>query len=95
MVFPFFQYPGVLPLQLFQRGISVKVIIDIGVTVEHEQTAEPAHQLTRLLIFAKRLDRTNTEIHRRYPEYTIMTLEHAKWVEWTGENDKEKKEDLP
>lgn len=32
-----------------------------------------------------------TEIHRRYPEYTIMTLEHAKWVEWTGENDKEKK----
>ena len=36
-----------------------------------------------------------TEIHRRYPEYTIMTLEHAKWVEWTGENDKEKKEDFP
>ena len=35
-----------------------------------------------------------TEIHRRYPEYTIMTLEHAKWVEWTGENDKEKKEDF-
>lgn len=61
MVFPFFQYPGVLPLQLFQRGISVKVIIDIGVTVEHEQTAEPAHQLTRLLIFAKRLDRTNRQ----------------------------------
>ena len=26
-----------------------------------------------------------TEIHRRYPEYTIMTLEHAKWVEWTGD----------
>ena len=33
-----------------------------------------------------------TEIHRRYPDYTIMTLEHAKWVEWTGENDKAKKE---
>ena len=32
-----------------------------------------------------------TEIHRRYPEYTIMTLEHAKWVEWTGENNKEEK----
>lgn len=29
-----------------------------------------------------------TEIHRRYPEYTIMTLENAKWVEWTGENNK-------
>ena len=36
-----------------------------------------------------------TEIHRRYPEYTIMTLENAKWVEWTGENDKEKKEYFP
>ena len=26
-----------------------------------------------------------TEIHRRYPEYTIMTLENAKWMEWTGD----------
>lgn len=32
-----------------------------------------------------------TEIHRRYPEYTIMTLENAEWVEWTGENDKAEK----
>ena len=29
--------------------------------MEHEQTAEPAHQLTCLLIFAKRLDRTNRQ----------------------------------
>lgn len=32
-----------------------------------------------------------TEIHRKYPEYTIMTLENAKWVEWTGEDNKEEK----
>ena len=32
-----------------------------------------------------------TEIHRRYPEYSIMTLENAKWVEWTGEDNKEEK----
>ena len=40
----------------------------------------------------KGLKNGDTEIHRRYPEYTIMTLEHATWVEWTGENNKEKKE---
>lgn len=32
-----------------------------------------------------------TEIHRKYLEYTIMTLENAKWVEWTGEDNKEDK----
>lgn len=32
-----------------------------------------------------------TEIHRKYPEYTIMTLENAKWVEWTGEDNKAEK----
>ena len=32
-----------------------------------------------------------TEIHRRYPEYTIMTLKNAKWVEWTGKENQEAK----
>ena len=32
-----------------------------------------------------------TEIHRKYPEYTIMTLENANWAEWTGEDNKEEK----
>lgn len=35
-----------------------------------------------------------TEIHRKYPEYTIMTLENAKWVEWTGEDNKEEKTEV-
>ena len=24
-----------------------------------------------------------TEIHQRYPEYTILTLKNAQWLEWT------------
>ncbi len=28
-----------------------------------------------------------TEIHQKYPEYTIMTLKNAEWMEWTGENE--------
>lgn len=32
-----------------------------------------------------------TEIHRRYPEYAIMTLKNAKWVEWTKEKVSEEK----
>ena len=37
------------------------VVIDIGVAVEHEQAAEPAHQLARLLILAQRLNRTDRQ----------------------------------
>ena len=37
------------------------VIIDIGVAVEHEQAAEPAHQLARILVLAQRLDRTDRQ----------------------------------
>lgn len=29
-------------------------------------------------------DRCLAEIHKRYPEYTIMTLENTEWKEWSG-----------
>lgn len=32
-----------------------------------------------------------TEIHRRYPEYIIMTLKNAQWTEWIGEDGREEK----
>lgn len=32
-----------------------------------------------------------TEIHRKYPEYIIMTLENAEWIEWTGKDDRKEK----
>ena len=56
-----FQHPGVLPFQFLLRGVSVDVLIDIGAAMEHEQAAETAHHFTSLLIFAKRLDRTDMQ----------------------------------
>lgn len=43
------------------------------------------------LVTCKELDRgwrrmSINEIHRKYPEYAIMELKNAEWVEWTGEN---------
>lgn len=75
----------------FVWGKQCEICGRIDATYKASNWSKNDFQVTGDGLYGNWEDICLTEIHRKYPQYTIMTLQNAEWTEWTANKTRKEK----